>query len=173
MASTGRTTRAATRALATGATRATPSTPAPSLKRKKSLKDNEEHPAPAKKKAAVSASRKDASTDEQNSDSTPTPSAVPVNSEPAPKADVIPATLSFDWAEAKAHLINADSRFEKLFSKLKCRPYQELDAVEPFQTLASSILGQQISWKAARSIKHKFIRLFDPSLPETPPAPGD
>ena len=26
--------------------------------------------------------------------------------------------------------------------------------------------GQQISWKAARSINHKFKRLYDPSLPE-------
>ena len=26
--------------------------------------------------------------------------------------------------------------------------------------------GQQISWKAAMAIKHKFVRLFDPSLPE-------
>ncbi|KIO30709.1 hypothetical protein M407DRAFT_14276 [Tulasnella calospora MUT 4182] len=96
---------------------------------------------------------------------------MPANSGPVPKADIIPATLSFDFAEAKKHLINADSRFEKLFSKLKCRPYEELDAVEPFHV--HRCRGQQISWKAARSIKHKFIRLFDPSLPETPPAPGD
>lgn len=32
----------------------------------------------------------------------------------------------------------------------------------------TSILGQQISWMAARSITHKFIRLYDPSLPEKP-----
>ncbi|KAG8953430.1 hypothetical protein FRC04_002272 [Tulasnella sp. 424] len=176
MASTGRTTRASTRALATGANLSTPSTPTPSLKRKKSLKEGEANPAPAKKKSAVSTSKKDpdAGSDDQNSGS-PSSSAATVenNSGPAPKVDVIPATLSFDFAEAKRHLINADSRFEKLFSKLTCRPYEELAAVEPFQTLASSILGQQISWKAARSIKHKFIRLFDPSLPEAPPAPGD
>ena len=28
--------------------------------------------------------------------------------------------------------------------------------------------GQQISWLAARSITHKFIRLFDPSVAENP-----
>lgn len=28
--------------------------------------------------------------------------------------------------------------------------------------------GQQISWLAARSITYKFIRLFDPSIPEKP-----
>lgn len=34
------------------------------------------------------------------------------------------------------------------------------------RTLVTSILGQQISWLAARSITHRFIRLYDPSLPE-------
>lgn len=28
--------------------------------------------------------------------------------------------------------------------------------------------GQQISWLAARSITHKFRRLYDPTLPEKP-----
>lgn len=28
--------------------------------------------------------------------------------------------------------------------------------------------GQQISWLAARSITHKFIRLYDQSIPENP-----
>jgi hypothetical protein len=28
--------------------------------------------------------------------------------------------------------------------------------------------GQQISWLAARSINHKFVRMYDPSLPEKP-----
>jgi DNA-3-methyladenine glycosylase II len=29
--------------------------------------------------------------------------------------------------------------------------------------------GQQISWMAARSIAHRFLRLFNPSLPVSPP----
>jgi DNA-3-methyladenine glycosylase II len=29
--------------------------------------------------------------------------------------------------------------------------------------------GQQISWLAARSIAHKFLRLFNPSIPVLPP----
>lgn len=28
--------------------------------------------------------------------------------------------------------------------------------------------GQQISWMAARSITHRFIRLYNPSIPENP-----
>jgi len=37
------------------------------------------------------------------------------------------------------------------------------------RALVTSILGQQISWLAARSITHKFIRLYDPTLPERIP----
>lgn len=47
--------------------------------------------------------------------------------------DVIPAVLSFDIEAAKAHLASADSRFGKLMSKVKCRPYEDLDTVEPFR----------------------------------------
>ncbi|KAG8979567.1 hypothetical protein FRB90_008062 [Tulasnella sp. 427] len=173
MASTGRTTRAANRALATSATVPAPST---SLKRKKSLKDVEEQAAPTRKKSAISITKKtaaDSANEAKKSTHVAADAPVVANAGATSKPDVIPATLSFNFAEAKRHLISADSRFEKLFRKLKCKPYEELDLVEPFRTLASSILGQQISWKAARSIKHKFIRIFDPSLPEAPSPPGD
>ncbi|KAG8864555.1 hypothetical protein FRB96_005058 [Tulasnella sp. 330] len=106
--------------------------------------------------------------------------------------EIIPPTLVFSLDEAKRHLSAADARFHKLFETVPCKPFEVIDAVEPFRqvlrsslclrqadtdppssTLASSILGQQISWKAARSIKHKFIRLYDSSLPEVPPPPGE
>ncbi|KAG8757252.1 hypothetical protein FRC12_010352 [Ceratobasidium sp. 428] len=85
----------------------------------------------------------------------------------------IPAILSFSFEEAKAHLIKSDSRFERIFAELSCRPFEQLEAVDPFQTLVTSILGQQISWLAARSIRHRFLRLFDPSLPEKLPLPNE
>ncbi|RXW21307.1 hypothetical protein EST38_g4549 [Candolleomyces aberdarensis] len=78
----------------------------------------------------------------------------------------VPAVLSFDFEQAKNHLINVDSRFQDLFSKMSCRPFEHLEQVHPFRALAISILGQQISWKAARSITHKFIRLYNPDIPE-------
>ncbi|KAH7923735.1 DNA glycosylase [Leucogyrophana mollusca] len=96
---------------------------------------------------------------------------------PAPVAPVsdsdaeevlVPAVLSFSFEEAKRHLISVDNRFEDIFARLKCKPYQYLEQVHPFRALVQSILGQQISWLAARSINHKFIRLYDPSLPEKP-----
>ncbi|KAF8798732.1 DNA glycosylase [Phlegmacium glaucopus] len=81
---------------------------------------------------------------------------------------LVPAVLTFDFQEAKRHLIQADHRFEDLFQRMTCKPFEHLEQAHPFRALVTSILGQQISWLAARSITHKFIRLFDPSLPEKP-----
>ncbi|KAF8210270.1 DNA glycosylase [Mycena galopus ATCC 62051] len=94
----------------------------------------------------------------------------PKKPKPSPKPVISAATgttvLTFAFEDAKQHLINADHRFEDIFSRLECKPFQRLEQLHPFRALASSILGQQISWMAARSIKHKFIRLYDPSIPE-------
>ncbi|KAG7098518.1 hypothetical protein E1B28_000462 [Marasmius oreades] len=79
---------------------------------------------------------------------------------------LVPAKLSFSFEDAKAHLISADPRFKDVFERLECKPYEELEMVHPFRALTTSILGQQISWLAARSINHKFIRLFNPAIPE-------
>ncbi|RPD59779.1 DNA glycosylase [Lentinus tigrinus ALCF2SS1-6] len=81
-------------------------------------------------------------------------------------SELVPAVLTFSFEEAKQHLISVDPRFEDVFRRVKCKPYEHLERVDPFQTLAHSILGQQISWKAAAAITHKFRRLFDPSIPE-------
>jgi len=80
----------------------------------------------------------------------------------------VPAVLTFNLEEARDYLIQVDHRFEDLFDRMKCKPFENLEQVHPFRALATSILGQQISWLAARSITHKFIRLYDPSLPEKP-----
>lgn len=85
---------------------------------------------------------------------------------------VLPAALCFSFEAAREHLINADSRFRDIFDKLPCRPFQHLEKVDPFRTLTTSILGQQISWLAARSITHRFIRLYYPHLPEKLPPAG-
>lgn len=45
----------------------------------------------------------------------------------------LPATLSFSLANAKQHLINADARFEDIFNKLPCRPFEQLESVDSFQ----------------------------------------
>ncbi|KAL1713810.1 DNA glycosylase [Schizophyllum commune] len=79
---------------------------------------------------------------------------------------ILPAILTFDYVEAKRHLISVDSRFGELFKRLPCKPYEYLETVRPFR-------GQQISWLAARSINHRFRRLYDPSLPEKPTQHSD
>ncbi|KAL4254230.1 Alkylbase DNA Glycosylase/Transcriptional Activator [Abortiporus biennis] len=80
--------------------------------------------------------------------------------------DLVPAQLTFSFESAKRHLIRVDPRFEDIFDRLKCKPFEHLEMFDPFSTLASSILGQQISWKAARAITYRFVRLFNPALPE-------
>lgn len=58
----------------------------------------------------------------------------------APKVDwnverpsYLPAELTFSYEEAKGHLINADPRFESVFERLACRPFVQLDRLEPFR----------------------------------------
>jgi DNA-3-methyladenine glycosylase II len=48
-------------------------------------------------------------------------------------AQVIPAKLAFSFDEAKSHLIDADSRFTELFERVKCKPFQDLEPVDPFR----------------------------------------
>ncbi|GAA98250.1 uncharacterized protein L969DRAFT_15957 [Mixia osmundae IAM 14324] len=77
--------------------------------------------------------------------------------------------LSFSYSAAREHLIAADPRFGHLMDSLPCKPFEmPEETVSPFRSLCSSILGQQISWLAARSIKYRFIRLWFPDLPEKP-----
>ncbi|KAL9001205.1 MAG: hypothetical protein Q9169_000389 [Polycauliona sp. 2 TL-2023] len=65
--------------------------------------------------------------------------------------------------QACAHLIKAEPRLEPLIAKHRCQLFspEGLDEViDPFQSLCSSIMAQQVSGAAAASIKNKFIRLF-------------
>ncbi|KAJ2916759.1 hypothetical protein MD484_g3630, partial [Candolleomyces efflorescens] len=51
----------------------------------------------------------------------------------------VPAVLSFDFEQAKNHLITVDSRFQDLFSKMPCRPFEHLEQVHPFRLYNSDI----------------------------------
>jgi DNA-3-methyladenine glycosylase II len=46
---------------------------------------------------------------------------------------LVPATLSFDFEEARQHLINADPRFEDIFATMQCKPFEQLEQVHPFR----------------------------------------
>ena len=45
----------------------------------------------------------------------------------------LPAVLTFSLEDAKKHLIEADPRFEDVFDRLKCRPFEQLERVDPFR----------------------------------------
>jgi DNA-3-methyladenine glycosylase II len=54
---------------------------------------------------------------------------------------LVPAVLTFSFEDAKAHLIRADHRFEDVFTKLRCKPFEFLEQVHPFRALVESILA--------------------------------
>lgn len=66
--------------------------------------------------------------------------------------------------EACAHLIKVDPRMKPLIEKHHCRifsPEGLAEQVDPFEALVSSIISQQVSGAAAKSIKARFVALFD------------
>ncbi|KAL8939925.1 MAG: hypothetical protein Q9216_003082 [Gyalolechia sp. 2 TL-2023] len=68
--------------------------------------------------------------------------------------------------QACAHLIKADPRMQPLIDKYPCRlfsPQGLAEDVDPFQSLCNGIMAQQVSGAAAKSIKAKFIDLFQNS----------
>lgn len=70
--------------------------------------------------------------------------------------------------KACAHLIAVDPCMKPLIDKHPCRifsPEGLAEQIDPFESLVSSIISQQVSGAAAKSIKGKFVALFDdPSL---------
>ena len=46
---------------------------------------------------------------------------------------LLPAVLTFSFEDAKQHLIGVDHRFEDLFNRMECKPFQHLEQVHPFR----------------------------------------
>ncbi|KAI3618869.1 dna-3-methyladenine glycosidase [Moniliophthora roreri] len=155
------TTRSATRAVVTASYTAAKIEVSATAEGKRKAKGTSEEPAPKTKKARVTKTK---TTTETVTMSVTIASASSMAPEEQPA--LVPSRLSFSFEEAKRHLVEADPRFEDLFERLKCTPFEELEMVHPFRALTKSIIGQQISWQVARVINHKFVRLFDPSIPE-------
>lgn len=63
---------------------------------------------------------------------------------------------------ALSHLSAADPRFARLSERVPCRPFLGTDGHkdDPFRSLVTSIVGQQVSWLAARSITKRFVEHF-------------
>ena len=64
---------------------------------------------------------------------------------------------------ACAHLITVDPELKPLIEKHHCRVFSPQglgEEIDPFRSLSSGIMAQQVSGAAAKSIKNKFIALF-------------
>ena len=94
-------------------------------------------------------------------------------SKPHAKAATTSKTL---LDEACAHLINVDDRLKPVVEKHHCRVFSPeglAEKIDPFRSLASGIMAQQVSGAAAKSIKNKFVGLFPPeSCPHGFPPPA-
>lgn len=75
--------------------------------------------------------------------------------------------------QACDHLINVDARLKPLIEKYPCPLFSAqglAEEIDPFESLSSGIMSQQISGAAAASVKKKFIGLFYPeSSPDKKP----
>ncbi|KAJ7783176.1 hypothetical protein B0H16DRAFT_1357722 [Mycena metata] len=128
---------------------------------------------PATRSSTRSASspvkRKLESTEPVNSPKKFKPSSKPVQTATSePEFVPVDAVLTFSFEDAKKHLINADHRFEDVFKRLECKPFQQLEQGPSFSVRLSRLTDYRLvtSFCTARSIKHKFIRLYDESIPE-------
>ncbi|KAL8953791.1 MAG: hypothetical protein Q9222_000356 [Ikaeria aurantiellina] len=68
--------------------------------------------------------------------------------------------------QACAHLVEVDSKMQPLIERHHCPLFSAeglAEAVDPFQSLCSAIMAQQVSGAAAQSIKKKSIALFEES----------
>ncbi|PWY93743.1 3-methyladenine DNA glycosidase [Aspergillus sclerotioniger CBS 115572] len=73
------------------------------------------------------------------------------------------ATTGTLLEKAIAHLIATDPRLDPVIKEHPCplfTPEGLAEQIDPFQSLVSSIIGQQVSGAAAKSIKDKFVALF-------------
>jgi DNA-3-methyladenine glycosylase II len=91
-------------------------------------------------------------------------------------ATTTPTTTANILATACAHLIAVDPRMKPLIAKHHCRifsPAGLAEQIDPFEALCSSIISQQVSGAAAKTIKARFVALFndnDSNKPDGDPA---
>ncbi|WVQ81715.1 hypothetical protein IAT38_003840 [Cryptococcus sp. DSM 104549] len=124
-------------------------------------------PAQAKVKSetAPQAKKRRTKAVEPRVDETPATAAIippPVPGQPIPHSStaLLPPVLTFDLPTAVSHLSTLDPRFALFFEHHPCRPFTHLEPLDPFRTLITSIIGQQVSWLAARAINGRFRALF-------------
>ncbi|CAD6450832.1 67dc3336-bb03-4391-b3bd-2d1ea3da9e3f [Sclerotinia trifoliorum] len=73
--------------------------------------------------------------------------------------------------KALEHLIKVEPKLKPVIEKHPCRVFSAeglAEEIEPFRALVSGIISQQVSGAAAKSIKAKFVALFNP--PDSDPS---
>jgi DNA-3-methyladenine glycosylase II len=95
--------------------------------------------------------------------------------EPSPSKPTATAT-GFLLETACNHLLTIDPNLKPVIEKHHCRVFSPLglaEEIDPFRSLTSGIIAQQVSGAAAKSIKNKFIALFpDEACPKGFPPPA-
>ena len=88
-------------------------------------------PAKKQRKGRQAATSTSATTRKSPQDTNEITRPQPVNT--SGEVSFLPAALTFSFDEAKDHLVRVDPRFEDLFTKLKCRPFEHLERIDPFR----------------------------------------
>lgn len=75
------------------------------------------------------------------------------------------ATTGTLLEKAISHLLATDPRLKPIIDKYPCCPLFSpaglAEEIDPFRSLVSSIIAQQVSGPAAKSIRDRFVALFD------------
>lgn len=80
------------------------------------------------------------------------------------KVSAVKTTTDNLLQEACDYLIKVDQRMRPLIEKNHCKVFSPeglAEKIDPFESLSSGIISQQVSGAAAKSIKAKFLALFD------------
>lgn len=92
------------------------------------------------------------------------------------KASSVKTTTDNLLKEACDYLIKVDERMRPLVEKHHCKAFSPeglAENIDPFESISSGIISQQVSGAAARSIKGKFINLFDQKPGQRFPHPSE
>ncbi|RYP78380.1 hypothetical protein DL771_000565 [Monosporascus sp. 5C6A] len=94
----------------------------------------------------------------------PSPSKAPQQPRGAATTTTTTTTANI-LEEACAHLIRVDPRMKPLIDAHPCRMFSAeglAEEIDPFESLCSGIISQQVSGAAAKAIKRRFVELFSP-----------
>lgn len=91
------------------------------------------------------------------------------------KSSSVKATTANILDEACTHLIKIDPRMKPLIKANHCRVFSPeglAEKIDPFESLCSGIISQQVSGAAAKAIKQRFVDLFADTTSSSPSAPS-